>query len=93
MSILVAVTAASASAAGSTGGSAAGSTPKPMARKKAAANRSHVSPTRNVALSSNSSHRVVDGATHSSVVDEAAHARTTSAAIIELVDAVRNNHP
>jgi pimeloyl-ACP methyl ester carboxylesterase len=45
------------------------------------------------ASSSNSRHRVVDGATHSSVVDEAAHARTTSAAIIELVDAARNNHP
>jgi len=41
------------------------------------------------ALSSNSRHHVLSGATHSSVVDEAADAQATSAAIIEVVDAVR----
>ena len=45
------------------------------------------------ALSTNSSHHVVDGATHTSVVDDPGHARVTSAAIVEVVDAVRNNRP
>ena len=45
------------------------------------------------ALSTNSGHHVVDGATHTSVVDDPGHARVTSAAIVGLVDAVRNNRP
>ena len=45
------------------------------------------------ALSTNSSHHVVDGATHTSVVDDPDHARVTSAAIVEVVDAARNNRP
>ena len=45
------------------------------------------------ALSTNSSHHVVDGATHTSVVDDPGHARVTSAAIVEVVDAARNNRP
>jgi pimeloyl-ACP methyl ester carboxylesterase len=45
------------------------------------------------ALSTNSSHQVVDGATHTSVVDDPGHARATSGAIVNVVDAVRNNRP
>ena len=45
------------------------------------------------ALSTNSSHQVIDGATHTSVVDDPGHARVTSAAIVEVVDAVRNDRP
>jgi pimeloyl-ACP methyl ester carboxylesterase len=45
------------------------------------------------ALSTNSSHRVVDGATHTSVVDDAGYVRVTNAAIAQVVEAVRNNHP
>ena len=45
------------------------------------------------ALSTNSSHQVVGGATHTSVVDDPGHALVTSAAILEVVDAVRNNRP
>jgi hypothetical protein len=45
------------------------------------------------ALSTNSSYHVVDGATHTAVVDDPGHARATSAAIGQVVDAVRTNHP
>lgn len=41
------------------------------------------------ALSSHSRHQVVDGANHSSIVDEAGFARTTSAVIIDMVVALR----
>jgi pimeloyl-ACP methyl ester carboxylesterase len=44
-------------------------------------------------LSSNSMHRVVEGATHTSVVDDRSDAQATSAAIVEVVDAVRNDQP
>lgn len=45
------------------------------------------------ALSTNSSHQVVDGATHTSVVDDPGHARMTSATILQVLDAVRTNRP
>jgi len=45
------------------------------------------------ALSTNSSHHVVDGATHTSVVDDPGHARATSTAIVDVVDIVRNTRP
>jgi pimeloyl-ACP methyl ester carboxylesterase len=44
-------------------------------------------------LSPNSMHRVVEGATHTSVVDDRSDAQATSAAIVEVVDAVRNDQP
>jgi pimeloyl-ACP methyl ester carboxylesterase len=43
------------------------------------------------ALSSNSIHRTVDGATHESLLYERRGARVTSAAIVEVVEAVRND--
>jgi hypothetical protein len=36
---------------------------------------------------------VIDGATHTSVLDDPGHAQVTSAAIVEVVDAVRTGHP
>jgi pimeloyl-ACP methyl ester carboxylesterase len=45
------------------------------------------------ALSTNSSHHVVGGATHTSVVDDPGHALVTSAAIVEVVHAVRTDRP
>jgi pimeloyl-ACP methyl ester carboxylesterase len=42
-------------------------------------------------LSTNSTHRVVDGATHTSVLEERSAAQATSAAIVEVVAAVRND--
>src|SRR5215217_3485873 len=44
-------------------------------------------------LSSNSMHRVVKGATHTSVVYDRSDAQATSAAIVEVVAAVRNDRP
>ena len=44
-------------------------------------------------LSSNSKHRVVKGATHTSVLYDRNDAQATSAAIVEVVDAVRNDRP
>ena len=44
-------------------------------------------------LSSNSTHRVVEGATHTSVVYERGDAQATSASIVEVVAAVRNDRP
>jgi hypothetical protein len=44
-------------------------------------------------LSSNSEHRVVEGATHTSVVYDRSDAQATSAAIVEVVTAVRNDRP
>ena len=44
-------------------------------------------------LSTNSNHQVVGGATHTSLVDDAAHARATTAAIVDVVDAARNHRP
>ena len=44
-------------------------------------------------LSSNSMHRVVEGATHTSVVYDRSEAQATSAAIVEVVQAVRNDQP
>jgi hypothetical protein len=44
-------------------------------------------------LSSNSKHRVVKGATHTSVLYDRSDAQATSAAIVEVVDAVRNDRP
>ena len=42
-------------------------------------------------LSSNSTHRVVEGATHTSVLDDRSDAQATSAAVVEVVAAVRND--
>jgi pimeloyl-ACP methyl ester carboxylesterase len=42
-------------------------------------------------LSSNSTHRVVEGATHTSLVYDRSDAQATSAAIVEVVAAVRND--
>ena len=44
-------------------------------------------------LSSNSIHRVVKGATHTSLLYERSDAQATSAAIVEVVSAVRNDRP
>jgi pimeloyl-ACP methyl ester carboxylesterase len=44
-------------------------------------------------LSSDSIHRVVKGATHTSVVYDRSDSRATSAAIVEVVAAVRNDRP
>jgi pimeloyl-ACP methyl ester carboxylesterase len=44
-------------------------------------------------LSSNSTHRVVKGATHTSLLYERSDAQATSAAIVEVVEAVRNDQP
>ena len=44
-------------------------------------------------LSTNSMHRVVEGATHTSVVYDRSEAQATSAAIVEVVEAVRNDQP
>src|SRR5215210_3963184 len=46
-----------------------------------------------VTLSSNSIHRVVKGATHTSLLYERSDAQATSAAIVEVVAAVRNDRP
>jgi pimeloyl-ACP methyl ester carboxylesterase len=45
------------------------------------------------ALSSNSTQRVVEGSTHLSVVVDRDHASQTSASILEVVEAVRNDQP
>ena len=45
------------------------------------------------ALSSNSVHRVVAGASHASLVLEADHAAQTTAAIRDVVEAVRSGRP
>jgi pimeloyl-ACP methyl ester carboxylesterase len=45
------------------------------------------------ALSSDSTHRVVDGATHESLLYESRDAQVTSAAIHQVVEAVRTNRP
>ena len=44
-------------------------------------------------LSPNSMHRVVEGATHTSVVYDRSEAQATSAAIVAVVKAVRNDQP
>ena len=44
-------------------------------------------------LSSNSIHRVVKGATHESLLYDRSDSRATSAAIVEVVAAVRNDRP
>jgi pimeloyl-ACP methyl ester carboxylesterase len=44
-------------------------------------------------LSSNSKHRVVKGATHTSLLYERSDAQATRAAIVEVVSAVRNDRP
>jgi hypothetical protein len=44
-------------------------------------------------LSSTSIHRVVKGATHTSLLYERSDSRATSAAIVEVVAAVRNDRP
>jgi hypothetical protein len=44
-------------------------------------------------LSSNSIHRVVKGATHTSLLYDRNDAQATSAAIVEVVVAVRNDRP
>lgn len=46
-----------------------------------------------VTLSSDSTHRVVKGATHTSLLYERSEAQATSAAIVEVVAAVRNDRP
>ena len=46
-----------------------------------------------VTLSSNSIHLVVEGATHTSLLYERSDAQATSAAIVEVVAAVRNDRP
>ena len=45
------------------------------------------------ALSSDSIHRVVDGATHESLLYESRDAQVTSAAIEQVVEAVRTDRP
>ena len=45
------------------------------------------------ALSTDSVHRVVDGASHEALVGEETHAATTSRAILEVVSAVRTGQP
>ena len=45
------------------------------------------------ALSTDSVHRVVDGASHEALVGDAGHAATTSRAILEVVSAVRTGQP
>ena len=45
------------------------------------------------ALSTDSVHRVVDGASHEALVGDPVHAPTTSAAILEVVNAVRTGKP
>ena len=45
------------------------------------------------ALSTDSVHRVVDGASHEALVGDRTHALTTSRAILEVVDAVRTGQP
>ena len=45
------------------------------------------------ALSSNSIHRVVEGATHESLLYDKHDSQVTSAAILEVVEAVRNDQP
>jgi pimeloyl-ACP methyl ester carboxylesterase len=45
------------------------------------------------ALSSDSSHRVVEGATHTSLVDDRSDAQASSTAIVEVVQSVRNDRP
>ena len=44
-------------------------------------------------LSSNSIHRVVKGATHTSLMYDRSDSQATSAAIVEVVAAVRNERP
>ena len=44
-------------------------------------------------LSSNSIHRVVKGATHTSLVYDRSDSQATSAAIVEVVASVRNDRP
>jgi len=44
-------------------------------------------------LSSNSKHRVVKGATHTSLLYDRSDSQVTSAAIVEVVAAVRNDRP
>jgi hypothetical protein len=44
-------------------------------------------------LSSNSKHRVVKGATHTSLMYDRSDSQATSAAIVEVVAAVRNDRP
>ena len=44
-------------------------------------------------LSSDSKHRVVEGATHTSLLYERSDSQATSAAIVEVVAAVRNDRP
>ncbi len=44
-------------------------------------------------LSSNSIHRVVEGATHESLLYDRSDSQATSAAIVEMVSAVRNDRP
>jgi pimeloyl-ACP methyl ester carboxylesterase len=46
-----------------------------------------------VTLSSNSTHRVVKGATHTSLLYERSDAQASSAAIVEVVSTVRNDRP
>jgi hypothetical protein len=44
-------------------------------------------------LSTNSVHRVVDGATHPDLILKQADAAVTAQAIIDVVSSVRNNQP
>jgi pimeloyl-ACP methyl ester carboxylesterase len=44
-------------------------------------------------LSSNSTHPLVEGATHTSVLDDRSDAGATSAAVVDVVSAVRNDRP
>lgn len=44
-------------------------------------------------LSTNSAHRIVDGATHASMVFDRTHAQATTQAIIDVVSSVRSAAP
>jgi len=46
-----------------------------------------------VTLSTNSAHRVVDGATHDSLISDEEHAATTSQAVLDVVSSVRSAGP
>jgi hypothetical protein len=44
-------------------------------------------------LSTNSVHRVIDGATHNSLISDEQHAATTTQAILDVVSSVRSAGP
>jgi hypothetical protein len=49
--------------------------------------------TKLAALSTNSSHRVVDGASHPGLIFDEQYAKVTTQAVLDVVDSVRNAAP